>query len=153
MSYRSQKLALYIRKIREKQPEKSNRNDALLDDGFALLRNELAREFHNQISDLNHEPGCKDTLGCMFSVKESRVFRIGQEEKGLVIDFNSNEHAVNIAGKEPLQFRYYIRVGLSKDDSKWCYSGGENIQELKPITGKLDSVVEKAVYALFGIEV
>ena len=153
MSYRSQKLALYIRKIREKQPDKPGTYYDLLDRGFALLRNDLAREFHSQISELNHEPGCNDTLGSTFSDKESRVFKIGEEEKGLVIDFNPEGRTAEIASKDPIKFRYFIKVRLSKDGSKWCYAGGENTQDLQPITGKLDAVVEKALYALFGVEV
>ena len=153
MSYRSQKLALYIRKIREEQPDKSGSNKDLLDKGFALLRNDLAREFQSQISELNHEPGCNDTLGSTFGGRESRVFKIGEEEKGLVIDFNADELTTVIAGRDPINFRYCIKVRLSKDESKWCYAGGENMQDLQPITGKLDTVVEKSLFALFGVEV
>lgn len=153
MSYRSQKLALYIRKTREKQPERSANHNNLLDKGFALLRNDLAREFHSQISDLNHEPGCSNMLGSTFSDKESRVFKIGEEEKGLAIDFNSEERTARIAGADPIKFHYFIKVRLSKDESMWCYAGGENRQDLQAITGKLDTVVEKVLYALFGVEV
>ena len=153
MSYRSQKLALYIRKLREKQPDKSGNHEDLLESGFALLKRDLAREFHTQISDLNHEPSCSDIVGSTFSDKESRVFRTDDKERGLVVDFNAQDRTVEIAGKHPTTFRYFLKVRLSKDGSNWCYAGGENKQELQPVTGKLDIVVEKALYALFGIEV
>lgn len=153
MSYRSEKLALYIRKCREKWPDKPGSRNGLLDKGFELLRNDLAREFHSQISELNQEPGCHDTLGSSITDKESGVFRIGKEDQGLVIDFNSEGRSAEIAGKDRIKFRYYIKVRLSRDESTWCYAGGENLQELQPITGKLDTVVEKALYALFGVDV
>jgi hypothetical protein len=38
MSYRSQKLALYIRKIREKQADKSGTHYDLLDGGFCAFK-------------------------------------------------------------------------------------------------------------------
>jgi hypothetical protein len=153
MSYRSQKLALYIRKMREKRPAESGGHDDLLDRGFALLKKDLAREFHSQISDLNNEPGCTDTVGSTFSDKESRVFKIDEKDKGLVVDFHSEDRTVEIVGKEPIKFHYLIHVRLSKDGSNWCYAGGETMKDLQPVTGKLDMVVEKTLYALFGIEV
>jgi len=153
MSERSKKLAHVIRRARGRQPEAEQDNhDELLDKGFSLLKDGLAREFHNQISEANHEPGCMDSIGSRFSDKESRVFRFGQEAGGLTVDFNPAERIVEIRGKEPTKFYYFIRVRLAKDEAKWCYAGGENKEELLPITGKLDMVVEKALFALFGVE-
>jgi len=153
MSERSKNLARYIRRAECHQPEIMQANrDELLDTGFSLLKDGLAREFHNQISEANHEPGCMNSIGSRFSDKESRVFRIGQEASGLAVDFNHAERIVEIKGKEPTKFYYFIRVRLAKDETKWCYAGGENKEQLLPITGKLDTVVEKALFALFGVE-
>ena len=153
MSERSKNLARYIRRAKGRQIETTQANhDELLDKGFALLKDSLAREFHNQISEVNREPGCMDSLGSTFADEESRVFKIGEEARGLTIDFNPVEWIAEIRGKEPIEFYYFIRVRLAKDGTKWCYAGGENKEEVVPITGKLDTVVEKALYALFGVE-
>ena len=153
MSERSKNLARYIRRAKGHQPEVIQANhEEVLDKGFSLLKDGLAREFHNQISEANHEPGCMDSLGSRFTDKESRVFRIGQETSGLTVDFDPAQRIAEIKGKEPIKFYYYIRVRLAKDESKWCYAGGENKEELVPVTGKLDTVVEKALFALFGVE-
>jgi hypothetical protein len=153
MSERSKNLAHYIRRAKGHQPEIMQANhDEVLDKGLSLLKEGLAREFHNQISEANHEPGCMDSLGSRFTDKESRVFRIGQEAHGLTVDFNPAERTAEIRGTEPIKCYYFIRVRLAKDETKWCYAGGENKEELAPITGKLDTVVEKALFALFGVE-
>ncbi|MGB2898883.1 MAG: hypothetical protein WBB89_06440 [Candidatus Acidiferrum sp.] len=153
MSERSKKLAHYIRRARERQSTTSQDNqDELLDKGFAFLKIDIEREFHNQISDVNHEPGCIGTFGCAFSDKGSRVFKIVDQDGGLAIDFNPDERTAEIKGKKPINFYYFIQVKLAKDETKWCYVGGENIAELAPISCKLDTVVEEALFALFGIE-
>jgi hypothetical protein len=153
MSERSKKLAHYIRRAKERQSKTSQDNhNELLDKGFAFLKIDIEREFHNQISDVNHEPGCGGTFGCAFSDKESRVFKIGDEERGLTIDFNPDERTAEIKGKEPINFYYFIQVKVAKDETKWCFAGGENSAELAPISCKLDTVVEDALFALFGIE-
>jgi hypothetical protein len=153
MSERSKKLAHYIRRAKERQSMTSQDNHVeLLDKGFAFLKIDLEREFHNQISDVNHEPGCVGTLGCAFSDKGSRVFKIGDEDRGLTIDFNSDERTAEIKGKEPISFYYFIQVKLAKDETKCCYAGGVKSIELAPISCKLDTVVEEALFALFGIE-
>jgi hypothetical protein len=153
MSERSKKLAHYIRRAKERQSTASQENqDELLDKGFAFLKIDIEREFHNQISDVNHEPGCIGTFGCAFSDKGSRVFKIVDQDGGLTIDFNRAERTAEIKGKEPINFYYFIQVKLAKDETKWCYVGGENIAELAPINCKLDTVVEEALFALFGSE-
>ena len=153
MSERSKKLAHYVRGAKERQSTTSQDNqDEVLDKGFAFLKIDIEREFHNQISDVNHEPGCSGTFGCAFSDKGSLVFKIGDQDRGLTIDFNPDERTAEIKGKEPINFYYFIRVKLAKDETKWCYLGGENIAELAPISCKLDTVVEEALFALFGIE-
>jgi hypothetical protein len=43
-------------------------------------------------------------------------------------------------------------VRLSRDESKWCYAGGEDKEQLVPITGKLDTVIERVLFALYGVE-
>ncbi len=141
MSERSKNLARYIRKSKSSQPSNQDNRDELLDKGFALLKESLAREFHNQIAEVNREPGCMDSLGSTFNEKESRVFKLGQEEEGLSIDFNPDDRTAEIRGKEPIEFYYFIMVRLSKDATKWCYAGGEDRDHLGPITGKLDAVV------------
>lgn len=153
MSERSKTLARYIRRAKGHQTAVMQANhEEVLDKGFSLLKESLEREFHNQISEANHEPGCMDSLGSRFTDKESRVFRIGQETSGLTVDFDPAQRIAEIKGKEPIQFYYFIRVRLAKDETKWCYAGGENKEELAPVTGKLDTVVEKALFALFGVE-
>lgn len=153
MSERSKNLARYIRRAKGHQPEVLQANhDEVLDKGFSLLIEGLAREFHTQIDEANHEPGCMDSLGSRFTDKEARVFRIGQEASGLTVDFDRAERIAEIKGKEPTKFYYFIRVRLAKDATKWCYAGGDDPEELAPITGKLDVVVEKALFALFGVE-
>jgi hypothetical protein len=153
MSERSKKLAHYIRRAKERQSTPSQDNqDELLDKGFAFLKIDIEREFHNQISDINQEPGCSGTFGCAFSDRGSRVFKISDQDRGLTIDFNPDERTTEIKGKEPINFYYFIQVKLAKDGTKWCYVGGENIAELAPISCKLDIVVEEALFALFGIE-
>jgi len=153
MSERSKKLAHYVRRAKERQSTTSQDNqDELLDKGFAFLKIDIEREFHNQISDVNHEPGCSGTFGCPFSDRGSRVFKIGDQDRGLTIDFNPDERTAEIKGKEPINFYYFIQVKLAKDETKWCYVGGENIAELASISCKLDTVVEEALFALFGIE-
>ena len=89
MSGRSKTLARYIRKERAGGPEQGQSHDTLLDKGFSLLKNEPAREFHNQIKEVNHEPGCIDALGSAFGDTEGRVFKLGEETKGLAISFNT----------------------------------------------------------------
>lgn len=153
MSERSNKLAHVIRRARGRQPEAEQDNhDELLHKGFAFLKIDLAREFHSQINDVNREPGCTDTLGCAFADKESRVFKIGEEDKGLTIDFNPDERTAEIKGKEPIKFYYFIQVRLTQNATTWTYVGGENYGVLAPIRGKLDTIVEKALFALFGVE-
>jgi hypothetical protein len=153
MSERSKRLAHYVRRARELQSTRGHDNQVqLLDKGFAFLRIDIEREFHNQISDINHEPGCGSTFGCTFSDRESRVFTIGDEDRGLRICFNPEERTAEIKGEEPIHFYYFIQVKLAKDETKWCYVGGEDIAALSPISCKLDTVVEEALFALFGIE-
>lgn len=153
MSERSKKLAHYIRRAKERQATTNQDNhDELLDKGFAFLKIDIEREFHNQINDVNHEPGCAGTFGCAFSDKGSRVFKIGDEDRGLTIDFNADERTAEIRGKEPINFYYFIQVKVARDETKWCYVGGENIAELAPISCKLDTVVEEVLFALCGIE-
>lgn len=153
MSERSKNLARYIRKAKNQPTDSSpNNQDELLNKGFVLLKENLAREFHNQISEVNHEPGCMASLGSSFSEKDSRVFRIGEEDKGLLVDFNSETRSLEIKGIPPIEFYYLIKVRLSKDETKWCYAGGEDSQQLMPVTGKLDIVVEKALFSLYGVE-
>ena len=66
----SKKSAHYIRRAKERQSTISEDNHKeLLDKGFAFLKIDLEREFHSQISDVNHEPGCVGTFGCTFSDK------------------------------------------------------------------------------------
>src|SRR5664279_6257764 len=111
MSERSKNLARYIRRAKGHQPEVIQANhEEVLDKGYSLLKEGLAREFHNQISEANHEPGCMDSLGSRFTDKESRVFRIGQETSGLTVDFDPAQRIAEIKGKEPIKFYYYIRV-------------------------------------------
>jgi hypothetical protein len=59
---------------------KQESRDEALDKGFALLRADLAREFHTQIDEVNGEPGCSGTLGSAFVDKGSRVFRFAEED-------------------------------------------------------------------------
>jgi hypothetical protein len=153
MSDRSKKLAHYVRRAKELQSTKSHDNQVeLLDKGFAFLKIDIEREFHEQINDINHEPGCNGTFGCAFSDRGSHVFKIGDEHRRLTIHFNPEERTAEIKGEEPIHFYYFIRVKLAKDVTKWCYLGGESIAELAPISCKLDTIVEKALFALFGIE-
>jgi hypothetical protein len=152
MSGRSKTLARYIRKERAGGPEQGQSHDTLLDKGFSLLKDELAREFHNQIKEVNHEPGCIDALGSAFGDTEGRVFKLGEETKGLAISFNTAARISEIKGKEPLNFCFFIKVRLSKDETKWCYAGGESKEDLVPLSGKLDAAVEKALFALYGVD-
>src|SRR5271154_6045227 len=99
MSERSKMLARYIRNTKAIQPDtQRNNQDELLDKGFTTLKGELAREFHNQITEVNHEPGCMNTLGSTFRDKDSRVFRIGQEDKGISVHFDADKRTVEIRG-------------------------------------------------------
>jgi hypothetical protein len=153
MSERSMKLARLIRRAKGCHSEtKHDTHEDLLDKGFGFLKIDIEREFHNQTSDVNREPGCKNTLGSSFTNKESRVFKIGEEDKGLIIDFNSSERIAEIKGKEPIRFHYFIQVRLAQDQTTWVYVGGENNSVVEPITGTLDAIVEKALFALFGLE-
>jgi hypothetical protein len=152
MSERSKKLAHYIRRAKEYQSTINGDNhDELLDKGFAFLKIDLEREFHNQINDVNHEPSCTGAFCCSFADKGSRVFKTGEENRGLTIDFNPNDRTAIIKGKEPISFYYFIQVKLAKDETKCFYAGGENIGEPAPISRKLDSIVEEALFALLGI--
>ncbi len=126
-------------------------------DSFVLLLKFLAKQKKSSvveldIEDINAEPGCMDTLGSSFTDKESRIFKIGEEDKGLTIEFNGHDRTAEIKGKEPIQFYYFIQVRRAKDPSKWCYAGGENRNETKSITGELDSLVDKVLFALYGVE-
>jgi hypothetical protein len=152
MSERSKNLARYIRKAKNPQAHQGQDHGAMLDQGFALLKEHLAREFHNQIAEVNREPGCMDSLGSVFAEKDSRVFRMGHEDEGITIVFDPGNRTAEITGKEPIEFHYFIIVRLSKDETKWCYAGGEDKEQLAPITGKLDTVVEKTLFALYGVE-
>ncbi len=153
MSERSKKLAHYVRRAKELQSTRSHDNQVeLLDRGFGFLKIDIECEFHNQINDVNHEPGCSGTFGCAFSDKGSHVFKVGGEDGGLAIYFNSVERIAEIKGEEPIHFYYFVQVKLAKDETKWCYAGGENKEEPVPLTGRLDTVVEKALFALLGVE-
>jgi hypothetical protein len=152
MSERSKKLAHHIRRAKEYQSTTvPDNHDDVLDKGFAFLKIDLEREFHNQISDVNHEPSCAGTFCCAFTDKASRVFKHGQENRGLTIDFNPNERTAETRGTEPINFSYLIQVKLAKDGTKCFYGGGRNNGELAPISHKLDSIVEEALFALLGI--
>ncbi|MGB8325444.1 MAG: hypothetical protein WCE52_20970, partial [Candidatus Acidiferrum sp.] len=106
MSERSKKLAHYVRRAKELQSTRSHDNQVeLLDKGFAFLKIDIEREFHNQISDINHEPGCGGTFGCTFSDRGSHVFKIGDEDRGLHIYFNREERTAEIKGND---FYYFI---------------------------------------------
>lgn len=70
----------------------------------------------------------------------------------MAVDFDAEQRTAEIKGKAPVEFYFFIKVRLSKDQTKWCYAGGEDTEQLMPITGKLDSVVEKALFALYGVE-
>jgi hypothetical protein len=153
MSELSEKLAPYVLRAKAHQSgTKQESCDEVLDTGFALLKADLAREFHTQIDEINGEPGCTGTLGSAFVDKGSRVFRFAEEDKGLAIDFSPENRTVEIKGKEPIEFYYLIQVCLAKDETTWRYDGGKSTAELTPITDKLDTVVEKALFALFGVE-
>jgi hypothetical protein len=153
MSERSQTLARHIRKAKGHVAEPAQGNhDELLDKGFALLRDGLHHEFQHQISEVNSEPGCMETLGAAFDEKQARVFKLDEEDSGLSIQFDPKERTAEINGKEPTRFHYFIQVRLAKDEAKWCYAGGENKDQLVPVTGQLDTVAERALFALFGVE-
>jgi hypothetical protein len=153
MSELSEKLAPYVLRAKARQSgTKQGSRDEVLDKGFSLLRADLAREFHTQIDEVNGEPGCIDALGCAFVDKGSRVFRFAEEDKGLAIDFSPEKRTVEIKGKEPIKFYYFIQVSLAKDETTWRYDGGKSTGELTPITDKLDTVVEKTLFALFGVD-
>jgi hypothetical protein len=141
MSERSIKLARLIRRARGCQPEaKQESHDQLLDRGFGFLKIDIEREFHNQISDLNNEPGCKGTLGCEFSGSKSRVFKIGEEYRGLVINFNPGERTAEIKGHEPIKFHYSIHVKLGPDETKWGYRVAKRMESLCPSTASLTAL-------------
>src|SRR5260370_10353375 len=111
MSERSKKLAHYIRRAKERQSTTGHDNqDELLDKGFAFLKIDIEREFHNQISDVNQEPGCSATFGCAFSDKGSHVFKIVDQNKGLTIDFNPSERTAEIKSKGHINFYSLIQV-------------------------------------------
>jgi hypothetical protein len=93
-----------------------------------------------------------DSLGSVFNEKHSRVFKMGYEEQGITIDFDPGNRTAEMKGKEPVEFHYLIKVRLSRDESKWCYAGGEDKEQLVPITGKLDTVIERVLFALYGVE-
>ena len=88
---------------------KQESRDEVLDKGFSLLRADLAREFHTQIAEVNGVPGCI----------------------GLAIDFRPEERTVEIKGKEPIEFYYFIQVSLAKDETAWRYDGGKSTQSLR----------------------
>ena len=153
MSERSKKLAHYIRRAKERQSTATHNNqDEVLNKGFAFLKIDIEREFHNQIGDVNQEPGCSGTFGCQFSDVGSHVFKMGDQDRGLTIDFNPDERTAEMKGKEPINFYYFIQTKLAKDETKWCCVGGEKRTELAPINCKLDIVVEQALLALCGID-
>ncbi len=113
MSERSKKLARCIRRARGCSAEtKQDNRDEFFDKGFAYLKIDLASEFHNQIIEVNHEPGCVGTLGSTFTDKELSAFKIGEEYKGLSIHFDPNERTAEIKGREPVAFYYLIQVRL-----------------------------------------
>jgi hypothetical protein len=179
MTERSEKLARYIREAKESKSKKQSQSkkdqaekngkahpqpnhngnpnekqddDALLEKGFAQLKNNLAREFHNQIEDVNGEPGCMQTLGSRFDDEDSCVFKLDAEEKGLKVEFHPDEHSVEIKGQQPVEFYYFIQVKLNPECGKWAYVGGADKNKLEIITGNLDEVVSKSIFALFGVE-
>jgi hypothetical protein len=153
MSELSEKLAPYILRAKGHQLGTTHdSHDNVLNKGFLLLKNDLAREFHTQINEVNGEPGCIGALGSALDDEPARVFRFAEEDKGLTIDFNPEKRTAEIKGQEPIKFYYFIQVGLAKVETTWCYLGGENSNELAPITDKLDIVVEKSLFALFGVE-
>src|ERR1700676_469833 len=119
MTERSEKLARYIREAKESHDKQDhaeknkhgktpagehsgNANETQMDDpgllekGFTQLKNDLAREFHTQIEDVNGEPGCIQTLGSRFDDQDSRVFKLADQEHGLKVEFHPDEHSVEI---------------------------------------------------------
>lgn len=77
---------------------------------------------------------------------------LGEEDKGLTISFSSKERSVEINGRKPIRFDYLVQVRLSPDGMTWGYAGGEDNAHLVPISCKLDTIAEKALFPLFGVE-
>ena len=123
----------------------------MLDRGLAFLQIDLEREFHNQTNDVNHEPSCAGTFCCAFTDKGSRVLKNGEDHRGLAIEFDSGNRTAIIKGKDPMNFYYFIQVKVGKDGTQCFYAGGRSSEELAPISGKLDSIVEEALFALSGV--
>ncbi len=151
MSERSKKLAHCIRRAKEYQSGSRDNHNELLDRGLAFLKIDLEREFHNQINDVNHEPSCAGTFCCAFTDKGSGVLKNGEEHRGLTIDFDPGKRTAIIKGKDPINFYYFIQVIVAKDGMQCFYAGGRNSKELAPMSDKLDSIVEEALFALSGV--
>lgn len=49
------------------------------------------------------------------------------------------------------KFRYFIGVRLNNSETDWYYAVGEKTSEMAPCRDKVDWIVDKALYALFGI--
>jgi len=154
MSERSQKLAGYANHFLKNQPlaneANANRN-RILNEGFSRLRSDLRGEFAAQVDELNHEPACGNVLICRFSGEKQGVYRIDDEESILSIEFDPHLRIVKITCDKPVKFDYFIEVGLTNDETRWYYKGGEKKKELAPCGEKVDWIVDRSLYALFGV--
>jgi hypothetical protein len=155
MSHRSEKLARYVRQSLTNQPSANEANvnrNRLLDEGFLRLREDIRREFEAQIDELKREPDCGNSLLCSFSGEKWSVFRIDDKGLSLSIKFDSHERMVSIKSERPTKFSFYIKVDLVNSETDWYYSVGEKKSELSSSKKQVDWIVEKALYALFGVE-
>jgi len=154
MSERSQRLAAYARQFLSNQPLANEANinrNRLLDEGFLRLKESMRLEFEAQTEEFNREPGCGNVLVCNFSNDKSSVSRMDDPESQLLIQFDPHIRMVSIKCERPVKLTFYVGVKLTTNETNWYYVAGEKKTELSPCNDRVDWVVDKALYALFGV--
>lgn len=155
MSQRSERLAAYVRQSLgdPKLANEANVNrNRLLNEGFLRLREDIRKAFETQIDELQHEPGCASALLPNFSGDKWEVIRLDDHDLRLAIRFDSADRTASIKCDKPTKFGYYAQVKLNTAETGWYYAAGEKKNDLSPCNDRVDWLVEKALYALFGVE-
>jgi|SRR5271156_1844603 len=156
MSHRSAQLAAYVRQTLEGKPRSDEamlKRNKILDNGFSALRENLKEEFEKQIDELKSESGCGNSLSYDLSDKVWRVTRLDDNDCVLSVKFDDDKRTASLSAEKPLKFTFFVKVELTGSETGYYYEMGKKKNDLS--AGGTDAasvVVEKSLYALFGVE-
>jgi hypothetical protein len=153
MSERSQRLASHARQFDKTQPAADaanvNRN-RMLNEGFARLRDKIEQEFRTQVDEFNGEPDRGTTLACRFFEDKLEVVKVDDAESVVSVHSDSHLRTAEIVCNTVIKFGYLFEVRLNSTETTWYHVAGEKKSDFSAITS-VDWIVEKALYALFGL--